>query len=384
MLILALILKQNPTGLKKIIARIFAVLMKSKSWVFLVVTAIAIKWVSLYPGFIEKYYSNGLYPLISRAQRILFGWIPFSIGDLFYGFLQLIIIYKTFQLIKTIWQKKINKQYFITGLQQIIFFFLFMYVLFYLLWGLNYNREGIGHQLDLKLDKYSNADLDSLVNKLTENVNHYANEFSAGEKKSLKRKRNLFNETKEAYDSAVNKYPFLNYQSKSIKPSLFSYAGNYLGFQGYYNPFSGEGQVNTTVPQVLIPFVSCHEAGHQLGYAKENEANFAGYLAAKNSSSPYFRYSVYFDLFNYAIADLRRKDSAAAKKYLTQLDTLVKKDRKELREFFLHHRNPIETFVAWGYGEYLKANNQPSGKRSYDEVVAWLIAYYKKYGIESL
>jgi Protein of unknown function (DUF3810) len=384
MLILALILKQNPAGLKKIIARIFTVLMKSKSWVFLIVTAIAIKWVSLYPGFIEKYYSNGLYPLISRAQRILFGWIPFSIGDLFYGFLQVIIVYKTFQLIKTIWQKKINRQYFITGLQQIIFFFLFMYVLFYLLWGLNYNRQGIGQQLDLKLTKYSNADLDSLVSKLTEKVNHYANEFSASEKKSLKRKRNLFNETKEAYDSAVKQYPFLNYQSKSIKPSLFSYAGNYLGFQGYYNPFSGEGQVNTTVPQVLLPFVSCHEAGHQLGFAKENEANFAGYLAAKNSSSPYFRYSVYFDMFNYAIADLRRKDSVAAKNYLTQLDTLVKKDRKELKEFFIRHRNPLEKIIAWGYGEYLKANNQPAGKQAYDEVIAWLIAYYKKYGLESL
>jgi len=243
---------------------------------------------------------------------------------------------------------------------------------------------GVGQQLDLKLAKYSNTDLDSLVSKLTEKVNYYAKEFSASEKKSLKRKRNLFNETMEAYDEAVKQYPFLNYQSKSIKPSLFSYAGNYLGFQGYYNPFSGEAQVNTTVPQVLIPFVSCHEAGHQLGYAKENEANFAGYLAAKNSQSPYFRYSVYSDIFSYAITDLMRKDSVAAKKYLTQLDTLVKKDRQELREFFYRHRNPLEKIISWGYGEYLKANNQPAGKQAYNEVVGWLIAYYKKYGLESL
>jgi hypothetical protein len=32
----------------------------------------------------------------------------------------------------------------------------------------------------------------------------------------------------------------------------------------------------------------------------------------------------------------------------------------------------------------LKANNQPAGKRSYNEVVAWLIAYYKKFGVEAL
>jgi hypothetical protein len=370
--------------LKKLIARIFSVLMKSKSWVFLILSAIAIKWVSLYPSFVEEYYSNGLYPLISRAQRILFGWIPFSLGDLFYGFVILIIIYKTAQLIKVIWKKKMNRQYLVAGLQQLIFLFLFMYVLFYLLWGLNYNRKGIGEQLGFKISSYTTADTDSLVSKLTERVNHYAKEFSAEEKKSLKRKRNLFSETKEAYDLAVKQYAFLKYETKSVKPSLFSYLGNYLGFQGYYNPFTGEGQVNTTIPQVLEPFVSCHEVGHQIGYAKENEANLAGYLAAKSSESPYFRYSVYFDMFNYAISDLWRKDSIASKKYLDQLDSLVKKDRRELKEFFQRHRNPIESVVAWGYGEYLKANNQPAGKQTYNEVVGWLIAYYKKYGLESL
>jgi hypothetical protein len=116
--------------------------MKSKTWVFLVLATIFIKWVSLYPDFIEKHYSNGVYPVISKVQRILFGWIPFSIGDVFYAFLILIVLYKTGQLVKTIWKKKFNRQYLITGLQQIIFFFLFTYVLFNLLWGLNYNRLG--------------------------------------------------------------------------------------------------------------------------------------------------------------------------------------------------------------------------------------------------
>jgi len=32
------------------------------------------------------------------------------------------------------------------------------------------------------------------------------------------------------------------------------------------------------------------------------------------------------------------------------------------------------------YGNYLKAHNQPKGIESYDEVVAWVVAYYKKFG----
>ena len=370
--------------MQKLIARIFAVLMKSKGWVFLILSAILIKWVSLYPEFVEKYYTYGVYPIISRIQRILFGWVPFSVGDLFYAFLLLIIFYKAYQLIKVIWKKKFNRQYLIAGLQQLIFFFLFVYVLFYLLWGLNYNRLSASQQLELKLVKYSTADVDTLLGTLTQRVNSYADQFSMEEKKSLIRKRNLFNETKQTFDSAISYYSFMKYQTQSLKPSVFSYAGNYLGFQGYYNPFSGEAQVNTTIPQVIEPFVSCHEVAHQLGYAKENEANFIGYLAAKHSSSPYFRYSVYFDMFNYAANDLWRRDTSAVKKYIEQLNPQVRKDMDELRDFLRRHRNPMENVIAWGYGQFLKANNQPGGKQTYNEVVAWLIAFYKKYGLEEL
>lgn len=370
--------------MQKLIARIFSVLMKSKSWVFLVLSVILIKWVSLYPDVIEKYYSNGAYPVISKIQRLIFGWIPFSIGDLFYAFLILIIFYKAFQLVKIILKKKFNRQYLVAGLQQSIFFFLFVYVLFNLFWGLNYNRQGIAYQLKLDVKKYSTADLDTLVNRINQNLNHYAELISISEKKSLNRKRNLFSETIETYKLAVNEYSFLKYESRSIKPSLFSYAGNYLGFQGYYNPFSGEAQVNTTIPQSIEPFVSCHEAAHQLGYAKENEANFAGYLAAKQSGSDYFRYSVYFDMFNYSMSDLWKRDSLIAKKYVAQLHPIVKKDRNELKEFFRRHRNSMEKIIAWGYGEFLKANNQPAGKQTYNEVVAWMVAYYKKFGVEKL
>jgi len=96
--------------------------MKSWSWVLLVLLTIAIKWVSWYPEWVEKNYSVTVYPAIARVQRFLFGWIPFSIGDVFYGFLWVVIIYKTIQLIRDLFRKKVNRWYLLTGLQQIFFF----------------------------------------------------------------------------------------------------------------------------------------------------------------------------------------------------------------------------------------------------------------------
>lgn len=370
--------------MQQFLSRLFVRLMKSWNWVMLIVLTILIKWASWHPDWVEKNYSNGIFPFISKIQRLAFGWVPFSVGDIFYGFLVLIILYKTYSLLKTMVSKKFNRQYFITGLQQMIFFFLFIYVFFNILWGLNYNRKGLAQQLGLDIKRFSTKDLDTLALSLQNRLSFYAPFVTEEQRDSFNRKKTLFDHAANAYKAAAGHYSFLKYHHRSVKPSLFSYLGNYLGFQGYYNPFSGEGQVNTTVPRFLEPFIATHEIAHQLGYAKENEANFTGYLACKSYNNNAFRYSVYFDMYNYTIGELYLQDSARAKELLEKLHPQVKKDRKEMLDFFLRYKNPVEQVIAWGYGQYLKANNQPGGKKSYNEVVAWLIAYYKKFGTDAL
>jgi hypothetical protein len=370
--------------LQKIIARLFARLMKSWSWVLLVVLTILIKWASWYPGWVERNYSRGVYPFISKVQRFLFGWLPFSIGDLFYAFLILVVLYKAFQLFRLLFRRRLNRKYFVAGLQQVIFFFLFMYVFFNLLWGLNYNRRGIAYQLDLDVRQYSLADLDTLTRVIQDRVNYYAGFVTAAQRDSFDKKSRLFNNAVDAYREVAKTYPFLTYKPRSIKPSFYSYLGNYLGFQGYYNPFSGEGQVNTTVPRFLEPYVTTHEMAHQLGYGKENEANFVGYLACRYYPSNVFRYSVYYDMYNYSVGEVFRRDTALGKYFQQKAHPQVILDQKEFRDFYRKYRNPVEPIVMWGYGHFLRANNQPAGKRSYNEVVAWLIAYYKKFGVNAL
>ena len=358
--------------------------MKSWSWVLLIIFTILIKWVSWYPGWVERNYSTGVYPVIAKTQRFLFGWLPFSIGDLFYAFVVLIIIFRAIKFFRLLFQKKLTRKFFIMGLQQGIFIMLFLYVFFNMLWGLNYNRQGIAYQLKLNVKEYTLADLDTLTTAIQNRVNYYASFATELQRDSFNKKSRLFNSACKAYNDAEKKYPFLKYAPRSIKPSLFSYLGNYLGFQGYYNPFSGEGQVNTTVPRFLEPFVTTHEMAHQLGYGKENEANFVGYLACKESSFNAFRYSVYYDMYNYAVGEMYRRDTTMGNEFQIHANPQVLKDQKEFRNFYRKYRNPIEPIIMWGYGHFLKANNQPAGKRSYNEVVAWLIAYYKKYGVAAL
>ena len=345
----------------------------------LLIASIIIKLYSANAVRVEENYSTGLYGRIVAVLRLLFGWAPFSVGDILYGLFSIWLIWKLVKLVKLAWQRKATADGFIKGLLKSITIFLLLYIIFNGLWGINYNRKGIAYQLGLKMEQYSLEDLKNINALLIAKVNG-AKQSLISSKAVYPSSAQLFARVKDNYEAISNTYPFLKYDHQSLKPSLWGWLGNYVGFTGYYNPFTGEAQVNTAVPKFLQPYTACHEVAHQLGYAKEMEANFVGYLAASASADTLFQYSVYLDLFLYSNRNLYHSDSASASFYAKQLSPAIKNDIEEWRAFNKKHKNPIEPIIRWMYGKYLENNQQPQGVLSYDEVTSFLIAYYKKFG----
>ena len=347
--------------------------------IILLLIAIIIHLLSVNTSWVEKYYSTGIYPYISASLIYLLGWLPFSVGDVFYGVIAIWLVYKIVQLFEFYRLKKITTSgLHISGLK-LFRYLLLIYLLFNILWGINYNRMGIASQLNLRPEKYKSQDLRMIDSILLYKVN--SSKRALLQAKPYPISTALLKEsTKDAFEHISIRYPFLGNQSSSIKTSLWGWLGNYLGFTGYYNPFTGEAQVNTTVPQFLQPFIFCHETAHQVGYAKEDEANFVGYLAAIASPDTLFHYSAYLDLFLFAQRNLYKTDSFVVKEFASKLIPEVKADLYEWRQFNKRHKNPVEPIVRWLYSKYLINNQQPAGELSYDEVTGLLIAYYKKFG----
>ncbi|MCW3086802.1 MAG: hypothetical protein JWQ78_188 [Sediminibacterium sp.] len=362
-----------------------------KKWVklvLLVALAIAISVFSLFPSLVEKGYSTGIYPGISATLRILFGRVPFSIGDIIYACIVIRLIIRIIRGVIVLRRKQYTRLRLYHLLYRYGMFLLWVYIVFKLCWGLNYDRQGITSQLGLTKPAYTKEEVTTLTNQLIDKVNAARREIKDTTLPSPPLD-SLYLEAHRAYQSVSLDLDFLNYRNRSVKGSLFSGIGDYMGFSGYYNPFTGEAQVRTDIPRILIPYIACHEMAHQLGYASESEANFVGYLAATASQDPYFRYSVYLDLFSYAQSEEifwygKDKDfkafEAVIKQNRQRLDTLVKKDRREIREFFNKRKNRVSPAVSGLYDQYLKMNKQSQGIESYNEVIGWLIAYQKKYG----
>jgi len=351
---------------------------KKKWWLTPLVLLLLIALLHLFATqhlWVEKFYSAAFYPVIASSLRILTAWIPFSLGDILYV---LLIIWILVEVIRFFRKQPTWKKLFFS-LRNLLVKFLWLYLFFLMIWALNYYRYGIGYKLQIYPDTYNTNDLKKITAQLIEKINSSRKLIDSLHIQYADGKTTL-QQAAGLYETVKKQYPFLKYDHHSVKKMLFAGAGNYGGFLGYYNPFTGEAQVNTQVPPFIVPFTACHEIGHQLGFASESEASFVGFLAIRSGNSTVFNYSAYFDLFGFANGELYMRDSSAAKQNVKLLDTLVRKDYAEYRQYLKSYQNPIEPLLTKIYGKYLEAHNQPKGIDSYDEVVAWIIAYYKKYG----
>lgn len=343
----------------------------------LLVLSVALHFFCSVPHRVERIYSGRVYPIISRLLRSVFSFSPISVGDLLYGALVLLLMIGLFQFLKKLFSGRLNRRYWVVRFKWLLPGLLSVYLLFNGLWGVNYNRTGVAVQLALDTARISKEELVFLDSILLEKVKATVSrsDFSAAWKAEV-----IFAEATAAYRLAASRYSFLENDSPLVRSSLWGWLGDYAGFMGYYNPFTGEAQVNTRIPRFLIPYTTCHEIAHQLGYAKENEANFAGYLAASSSRDIRFRYSAYLDLFLYANADLFKNDSVLAKKRAALLPDQAKQDIAEWRRYAVRQHNVLADVVDRVYALYLRRNRQPSGLKTYSEVTRLLIGYYRKTG----
>lgn len=346
-------------------------------WAFPLALIAVIILLKFFPTTIEKSYSSKAYIGISTFLRAFTRLLPVSIGDLFYAMITISLLLQLIRFIRKWIKKQLIRQTVWHGLGKMVRQLLWVYIIFNLFWGLNYNRLGIAWQLHLQPKPYNKEELEKLVCLLIEKTNAERKAIGTDSLLPQPATTAIFTQCIQAYDSIALRFPFLEYHQPAVKGSIFNSLGKYFGFTGYYNPFSGEAQVRTDVPRVLLPYTTCHEIAHQLGYASESEANFVGYLACSAVQDHYFRYSVYMDLYKYAAYELLYLDPNAGHGW--ELDSLVKQDMQNIRNFFLGQQNRVSPVMNSLYDQYLKANQQESGIESYNEVIGWLLAYYRQY-----
>lgn len=335
-----------------------------------------VAFLSNYPELIDTYYVNGLYPIIASILRFSTGWVPFSVGDLVYALLIYLLLRFLYKIILPKGQKRSSLFFqFLAGLS--VFYFCF-----YLFWGLNYSRSSISSSLSLKEEAFDIEQLEFITEKILYKTSRIQKTLSGHDTLQVVldySKNKILGLTKLGYDELSQDFPQLAYNRPSIKKSLFSLPLTYMGFSGYFNPLSGEAQVDHLIPKINLPFTCSHEVAHQLGIASESEANFIGFLAGAYHKDPYFQYAAYLLVLRYALLDIRRYDKALFDTYLERIPKGVLKNMREADVFWRQYENPFEPLFKIFYDNYLKYNQHKDGLESYNQIMGLVISFDKSY-----
>ena len=334
-----------------------------------------VKWLGQHPEWVERYYAEGLYPYIAQLLRGLYGWLPFSMGDLFYtalgfGALRYLYLY---------WRYFFKKP--LTVLRDAGVVLAIAYFIFHLSWGLNYYRLPINEKMGFEIE-YTKAELVDFTMKLVRKTNGLQYQLTKDTAAAVKipyTVKEIYEKTPTSFSSAAKVFPFLTYETTSLKSSLFSLPLTYMGYGGYLNPFTNEAQVNALVPKQRLPSISGHEVGHQLGYSSEDSTNFIGLLVTSANPDPYFQYAAQSHGLAYCLTDLRKWDEAAYREILGMLHPGVRENYRELNRFWASYENPTEPIFKAMFNAFLKANSQERGIQSYNAVVGLLIGFDRAY-----
>lgn len=307
-------------------------------------------------------------------MRLTFGWIPFSVGDLLYTIIGILIIRWVYKSKSSI--KNNVRAWFMNLLSTVAIAFM----AFHILWAFNYYRKPLHKSLELDTE-YTTEQLVSVTIELIEKTNQTHASLEPNDSLAVQipfSKKEILKKTHLGYELLSEKYPDFEYNLTSIKPSLYSTPLTYMGFSGYLNPFTNEAQVDILIPKYQLPTTASHEVAHQLGYAAENEANFIAVLATLNHSDPYFNYSGYCFALRYCLNELYRRDPDNYKLLSQRVRPGIIKNFNETRLFWNSYENPFEPLFKKSYDNFLKANNQSKGIESYSYVVALLVSHFNK------
>ena len=351
--------------------------------------ALAILVFSFFPEAVASYFSFGLFRYIGLGLRSLTGGLKMPIGEYVYIILIIVLIINILLGLYKLKNKfkAVNfRTYLLRFGKQLTLKLVQLYVVFMLIWGLNYQKSSPAISFNLKIDtSYTEVQLDSLSLDLMEELNKTRQILSDSFIQKLEVDQ-VFRNSILNYRQLKSRFPQLAIDKPVLKEATFPSWGDYLGYLAFYQPISGEAIVRTDVPLLTLPYTSCHELAHQMGYASEAEANFIAFVVATESTDALLRYSMLLQMFTYCQSEHLsliaktgnfEKWKTIVNRNKAMLDPKVIGDRKKIKDFFIQRQHLLIPASTSLYDQFLQLNKQAKGIKSYDEVLLWVLAYNK-------
>lgn len=337
-----------------------------------IVVLVGLLWLQREPAIVEAYYSRTFYPFFAHLPKILFGWFPFSVGDLVYTLLAGALLWLASAAVVA----GIKRQRLVAlrRIMQVVLLLLGTYIYFYMSWGLHYYRVPLQQQLGLQLDTVEQADYIAILDRYIDQVNDLRSRLD-----TTKMDKSVAAQELELLMQAEHaQLPMLSHTQVKVKNPVSSTLASYFTVTGYFNPFTQEVQVNDRAPRTAYPFTVVHELAHQAGIGFEDECNFIAFLLLHDHPNVWYRYAAYYETVQYLLRPLYFQDKAHYASYIEKLSDAVRYDLEVERQFWQPYHGIFNRLTSLFYGSYLRYNNQPEGMARYSLMNRLVIAWEKQ------
>ena len=338
--------------------------MKWRHWLLLSLLVLVgiIKWSHQ----LSYFYTRAIYPAIGSMLSAVSGLVPFAVGDIF---IALSILWVIFCLRKKATLLKAAE------------YLLWIYVWFYIAWGLNYTQPNIYLRTGMKPAEVDKDKLREFAYRYADSINLLSEErrVKSEEQESEEWKRRVSDAIQNVYEKIGRKEginaPFNPHPH--VKTMVFTPISSMAGVTGSMAPFFCEFTLNGDIRPHDYPAIYAHEYAHFLGIAHEGEANFYSYLACTSSTDKAVKFSGYYHILPHVLNSvfnlLGEKEGRQLINYIRpEIIELAKDDR----HYWLSKRSKaLSSMQDYVFDLYLKGNHVSEGRKSYSGVIALIMAW---------
>ena len=334
------------------------------------------------PELTTNVYTKNIFKYISLPVKWLFNLFPFSVGEIILICIAAGTIIGLIVSIIMCFTRRNGKPMARWGLNVISIASLAI-ILFVLFGGFNYSSLTFAERsgYDVKESTvYELMDLCLYLNDRAAECRNRLTQDAGGAVTTELTAYDMFYMAKDGYDAIEDRFPEFKGFYTTPKPALTSEAMCYLQISGIYPYISPEAVVNIKTPVSELPHTICHEMAHQRGIAREDEANYVGYLAAVNNPDLLFQYSGYSQALSYCLSALYRASSTAYDQIRPRINVGILRDMSIAGNFWrsFEQKNELPAKISTAVNNtYLQIQNIPDGTRSYGRMVDLLLAEYR-------
>jgi hypothetical protein len=366
-------LKDKPLRLRRRLVTIAACLL-----------ALTAMWgIARWPSVLENVYAQGFGFYLARTLSLVTGIVRASLAEWTLGLLIVsvlaAIVIAVAQLIR---RQRSAVNVISNGLLRIVTIAAVVVAGFYLLWGLNYARAPLQTRLGWKpIERPADAaeserqteEIALLTQQLIEAANRSYQEFAGtddlGRPSQPPAGATSIDATIDAAFVRVQERlllePGFGAARGRAKPLSASVILNYLQLSGFYFPWTAEANYNRLVPPPTLAHVIAHEKSHQRGIAREDEANFLGYLACAMSDDPYTRYSGYLFAQQQLLGELVRRDLNRAREIAALRAKGMLRDIEAINLFWAQYEGRAAELSESMNNRYLRSQGERRGVAAY-------------------